>query len=608
MRRNILQFLLLFACAIVPGSTSNAQSFGSIQKFGVGTTPTKIVAADFNNDGIPDLATLDSAGNSISILLGHGDGTFATAQHFAIDVAATDFAAGDFSRDGNMDLLVYRSSYATDKTTANADALFVFTGRGDGTFKLPPGSCPCVGNFGAVGPLVLGDFDGNGTIDFAHAVYAAGPDNQISSTIRLFFGGANASDFSIQGNVGSASSQNGTGTTITDPVIGDFNDDGHPDLAYIAVGLEPQPNAQIVFLLNQANSIMAPTYTPKVFDTIQLPVNRITAADLSGDGKTDLILTYSGCLATCQGFTVYTNKGAGQFQRGSNVSIDPSTYANPTATIVADFNGDQHKDVAFLTRKSAGNPAQATDVVVIFAQNADGSFHAPTEAALDQPGENIAPTNLVFGDWNRDGLEDLAVASFTESNAAVLLNTPPPPPAPDFGLSFSTSTVSANSGSSANLNVNVSAFNGFSGSVTLSCSGLPSHAACTFTPAQLTPSATPATAVLTILTNAVTASLFHASPQFLFATSIPVLGFLFLGSSVLRRPRATRLLALLALALTLVAPGCGGTGGSPANPAPPPTPPSNPAPVGTPAGSYTITVTGTSGSTTHSAALTLNVQ
>src|SRR5262245_7353478 len=69
-----------------------------------GDNPRAIVAADFNRDGVADLATANEAGN-ISVLLGNLGGTFQAAQNTAsLGYSALSLATGDFNRDGKLDL------------------------------------------------------------------------------------------------------------------------------------------------------------------------------------------------------------------------------------------------------------------------------------------------------------------------------------------------------------------------------------------------------------------------------------------------------------------------------------------------------------------------
>jgi hypothetical protein len=60
--------------------------------------------ADFNGDGIPDLAFSDEADYALTILLGKGDGTFTAAASPPTNYAAASLAVGDFNGDGILDL------------------------------------------------------------------------------------------------------------------------------------------------------------------------------------------------------------------------------------------------------------------------------------------------------------------------------------------------------------------------------------------------------------------------------------------------------------------------------------------------------------------------
>jgi hypothetical protein len=109
-----------------------------------------IAIADFNGDGIPDIAAGVSSG--AALLLGNGDGTFQTPISVASTIGGA-LAVGDFNGDGNPDL-------ALVSLQANAQILL---GNGDGTFQSPRP----VEAEGLV--IVVADFNGDGKADLATA-------------------------------------------------------------------------------------------------------------------------------------------------------------------------------------------------------------------------------------------------------------------------------------------------------------------------------------------------------------------------------------------------------------------------------------------------------
>jgi hypothetical protein len=86
----------------------------------VGLFPDSIVVADFNGDGIADLALTSVDDNIVSILLGKGDGTFTAAPNLNTGSTPQSVATGDFNGDGIADLAV-----------VNGNSVLIFLGQGD---------------------------------------------------------------------------------------------------------------------------------------------------------------------------------------------------------------------------------------------------------------------------------------------------------------------------------------------------------------------------------------------------------------------------------------------------------------------------------------------
>jgi hypothetical protein len=135
-------------------------TFTAAQHFpvGLGTSPASVAVADLNHDGIPDLVTANSFSNDVSVLLGHGDGTFAAAQHFPVGHLLLSVAVADLDHDGIPDLV-----------TANrlSNDVSVLLGRGDGTFAAEQRFAVGVG--GGPVSVAVADLNGDLTLDLAIA-------------------------------------------------------------------------------------------------------------------------------------------------------------------------------------------------------------------------------------------------------------------------------------------------------------------------------------------------------------------------------------------------------------------------------------------------------
>jgi hypothetical protein len=90
-----------------------------------GSYSLQSVVADFNNDHKPDIAlATGNAAQSVAILLGNGDGTFATPVYYFVGNSANSLTIADFNSDGNLDI-----------ATPRASGEGILYGKGDGTFQ-----------------------------------------------------------------------------------------------------------------------------------------------------------------------------------------------------------------------------------------------------------------------------------------------------------------------------------------------------------------------------------------------------------------------------------------------------------------------------------------
>jgi hypothetical protein len=182
----------------------NFPGYPNTSNFDIPGKPVSMVVADFNKDGIPDIATSNLDG-TVSVLLG-GSATLISLQFSTAPSLNPGghgpIATGDFNGDGIPDLAV---------PTANAIA--VYLGKGDGTFTLK-GSIPATD----VSSIEVADFNGDNLSDLAVTKTF-----NAQSSVVLFLG---AGDGTFPRSTPPKATLFSAST-----VIGDFNGDSVPDLA-----------------------------------------------------------------------------------------------------------------------------------------------------------------------------------------------------------------------------------------------------------------------------------------------------------------------------------------------------------------------------------------
>jgi hypothetical protein len=294
------------------------------------------------------------------------------------------------------------------------------------------------------------------------------------------------------------------------------------------------------------------------------------------------------------------------------VTAEPSTTTLSVLTFNANgnqlnFAGGPFGSLVYLRADVAGQSGHGFATGTVTFSDTFGPIPGGGTFNLNSQGNTATPNGIVNFDA---GTHTISASYSGDTSFNASASTPPITftIAPGFFASIPTSasqvSISA-PGATGTSSITISNSTGFSGTISMACSGLPSETTCTFSPATLAANGTPSTATVSILvtTTAATATLTPQRQRYLPAQLIMGAGLLF--SLVLvsgKRQRTRGFFLLLMLMLLFVVPSCGGGGGGGGGSK---TPPPNP---GTPAGVTNVTVTATSGSTTSQTGFTLSVQ
>jgi hypothetical protein len=123
-----------------------------------GASPEAVAMADLNGDGKADLAV--ASGTGVSVLLNNGNGTFGAPVSYGSGTNPFSVAAGDLNGDGKIDLAV----------ASRAGAASVLLNIGNGTFAAAV-NYTYTSTFHNIGPVVIGDLNGDGRPDLASGTY-----------------------------------------------------------------------------------------------------------------------------------------------------------------------------------------------------------------------------------------------------------------------------------------------------------------------------------------------------------------------------------------------------------------------------------------------------
>lgn len=348
------------------------------------------IVADFNADGIPDLAGCGT--NSATIMLGNSNGTFRSKVQYPTGGTSQDLAAGDFNNDGRLDLAVS----INDPNIS----LSLLAGNGDGTFN-PPVSFPNTSGFDSPA-IAATDLDNDARLDvvLAHAISCITAPCIAARTITVLLGvgdGTFQPPWDIE-----------VGTGMSRIAVGDFNQDRIRDLAIAG------DSSRLYILLGVGNGtfLQQPTITLTA-DTFGVDATDVDIADFNRDTLQDLVvaLPLNGSRTA-----ILLGNGDGTF-RTPSIITEPG-QRSPQYQVVADFNRDGFEDIAIALGWGLEGHME------ILNGNGDGTFRLPVLYLVPSTNTSTGGSTLVTGDFNSDGRPDIALPIIGASTSLVgLINS-----------------------------------------------------------------------------------------------------------------------------------------------------------------------------------------
>lgn len=391
-----------------------------------GLSPSALAVADFNEDGLPDLAVaylrcdsqqrqLDPRGcpqeerNGRVVvflsqgMLGRDRWSFSEkVQRLVVGDFPRSLVAGDLNNDGHVDLIVGNFG------SGPKGSLSIFLNDGQGTFR----SRPVFSLEANPKDLALGDFNNDGILDVIVAFIG-------TRRVAILLGDGKG-DFAYP-------DEYQVGNAPQAVAVGDFNGDGFLDAATANLS----QSQSISILLNDKRGGFG-TFTAARHISIDDAPFDIVAADFNRDGLLDLATSHA---AATDSVMIWLGDGQGNFQLFGRFEAG----SDPSALAVADFNGDGFLDVAATNGGSNsitmlfGDGQGRLENFVLLVNNSNirvgvgGRQDDPVGQLVDKVALPVGatPIAVVAAQLNRDILADLIVANQTSNDISILLSRAP---------------------------------------------------------------------------------------------------------------------------------------------------------------------------------------
>ncbi len=342
-------------------------AFKAVNEFKTGdfSAPEKIAVGDLNGDGNPDLAAVNILADTVSILLGAGNGNFG---------AKTDFVMGSYPRSVALGFL--NGDFNLDMATSNftGDNVSIRMGIGDGTFG-PKTDLPVYTDSYPTS-VAIEDMDGDGSQDLLTS-------NFYSDDVSLLLGHGDG-NFDPKLDVGM-----GDGPEYI--AIGLLNNDATPDIV-----TANRYDHNVSIRLGNGDG----TFGDQTNLDMGLWPNSVAIDDLNSDSAPDIVSSNRDS----DDVSIRFGNGDGTFGEKTDIAVGDDPYH----VAIGDINGDGALDIATANEDS--------DDVVILLGDGMGNFSARSRLLVGDE-----PRGLALSDLDGDDAMDIVTANGSSDNVSVRL-------------------------------------------------------------------------------------------------------------------------------------------------------------------------------------------
>lgn len=420
------QWMQFYACVRINNGDG---SFGPEIRYPVGNTlarsPRSVTAADFDNNGRPDLVvTLGGSwtesfnpiyGNEVGILRNLGNGTFSAVSYVSVGRGPRSAAVADLNHDGKLDIATL--NYAGETQAPGNETVSILLGNGNCTFVSAVSYGYRAGNAVddlAMMPLTAPD-------QYSSAYYIDSPEGLgIRSIAAVDLNGDNHVDLALgQNNASSVAVllNNGSGGFLPANMIsvgerpegvaaGDLNGDQKIDLVTVN-----RLSGDISVLINNGNATFQPDvrYAANIFGLADSPFS-VALVDVENDGDLDAIV---GQLFRPY-MSLLLNNGNGTYATERAIS----TMHGPSELVATDLNGDGLIDVLASDGYTSKMPPYSIAVHLNLGEGAIGDDEQSyIRGGLTTGTGDGLPNSIAAADMDGDG--DLDVVTANTVTAAV---------------------------------------------------------------------------------------------------------------------------------------------------------------------------------------------